>query len=114
MNNAVNRFDDNGNWSLPNWVKVTIGVVVIAGLAAATVCTGGASAVIYKALKTMGLNGTSRLDVIGIAKNGVNKLVEVVSPKQSTNYIVNKMSNMLSNNAGAIGKTITWGRNLFK
>ena len=41
-----------------------------------------------KALKTMGLNGTSRPDVIGVAENGINILVEVVSPKQSTDYNV--------------------------
>ena len=35
-----------------------------------------------KALKAMGLNGTSRPDVIGVAKNGINKLVEVVSPNK--------------------------------
>ena len=212
MNNPVNRFDVNGNWSLPNWAKVTIGAVAIAGLAVATVCTGGAAAVICgaalsgaiaggasgavmgaigggisggwqgaldgacsvfmsgtliggvtgaasaglniatgattvvgnahgsilhklatnmeagkmaasgqysqigvnKALKTMGLNGTSRPDVIGVAKNGMNKLVEVVSPRQSTNYIINKMFNMLSNNPGSVGKIVTWVRRLFK
>ncbi|MCH5315797.1 MAG: hypothetical protein J1E81_07775 [Eubacterium sp.] len=67
-----------------------------------------------KALKTMGLNGTRRPDVIGIAKTGRNKLVEVVSPRQSTNYIVSKMSNMLSSNPGSVGKIITWVRSLFK
>ena len=43
-NNPVNRFDDNGNWSLPNWAKVVIGVGVIAAAAAVTVATGGAAA----------------------------------------------------------------------
>ena len=212
LNNPVNRFDVNGNWSMPNWLKVTVGAVAIAGLAVATVCTGGAAAVICgaalsgaiaggasgavmgaigggisggwqgaldgacsgfmsgtliggatgaasaglniatgattvvgnahgstlhklatnmeagkmaasgqysqigvnKALKTMGLNGTSRPDVIGIAKKGMNKLVEVVSPRQSTNYIINKMSNMLSNNSGSVGKIVNWVRRLFK
>jgi len=212
MNNPVNRFDINGNWSLPNWAKVAIGAVAIAGLAVATVYTGGAAAVICgaalsgaiaggasgavmgaigggisggwqgaldgacsgfmsgtliggvtgaasaglniatgattvvgnahgstlhklatnmeagkmaasgqysqigvnKALKTMGLNGTSRPDVIGVAKNGMNKIVEVVSPRQSTNYIINKMSNMLSNNPGSVGKIVNWVRRLFK
>ena len=212
MNNPVNRFDVNGNWSMPNWLKVTVGAVAIAGLAVATVCTGGAAAVVCgaalsgaiaggasgavmgavgggisggwqgaldgacsgfmsgtliggatgaasaglniatgattvvgnahgstlhklatnmeagkmaasgqysqigvnKSLKTMGLNGTSRPDVIGIAKNGMNKLVEVVSPRQSTNYIINKMSNMLSNNPGSVGKNVNWVRRLFK
>ncbi len=212
MNNPVNRFDVDGNWSLPNWAKVAVGAVAIAGLAVATVCTGGAAAVICgaalsgaiaggasgavmgavgggisggwqgaldgacsgfmsgtliggvtgaasaglniatgattvvgnahgstlhrlatnmeagkmtasgqysqigmnKALKTMGLNGTSRPDVIGVAKSGMNRLVEVVSPRQSTNYIINKMSSMLSNNPGSVGKIVNWVRRLFK
>ena len=198
MNNPVNRFDINDNWSMPNWLKVTVGAVAIAGLAVATVCTGGAAAVVCgavmgaigsgisggwqgaldgacsgfmsgtliggatgaasagmniatgattvvgeahgsilhklatnmeagkmaasgqysqidmnKALKTMGLNGTNRSDVIGVAKNGINKLVEVVRPKQSTGYIVGKMSGMLSGNPGAVGKIVTWVRRLF-
>ena len=69
---------------------------------------------VNKALKTMGLNGTSRPDVIGIAKNGVNKFVEIVSPRQSTNYVIGKMSNMLSSNQGSIGKIVTWVRRLFE
>ena len=213
MNNPVNRFDVNGNWSMPNWLKVTVGAVAIAGLAVATVCTGGAAAVICgaalsgaiaggasgavmgaigggisggwqgaldgacsgfmsgtliggatgaasaglniasgattvvgnahgstlhklatnmeagkmaasgqysqiginKSLGKMGLNGgLTRPDVIGIGKNGVNKLVEVVSPRQSTTYISTKMSNMLSNNPGTVGKIVNWVRRLFK
>ena len=212
LNNPVNRTDVNGNWSLPNWAKVVIGAVAIAGLAVATVCTGGAAAVICgaalsgaiaggasgtvigavgggisggwqgaidgacsgfmsgtliggvtgaasaglniatgattvvgnahgstlhklatnmeagkmaasgqysqigvnKALKTMGLNGISRPDVIGVARNGMNKLVEVVSPRQSTNSIISKMSDMLSNNPGSAGKIVTWVRRLFE
>lgn len=212
LNNPVNRTDVNGNWSLPNWAKVTIGAVAITGLAVATVFTGGAAAAICgaalsgaiasgasgavigaiggsisggwqgaldgacsgfmlgtliggvtgaasaglniatgattvvgkahgstlhklasnmeagkmtasgqysqvsmnKALKTMGLNGTSRPDVIGVAKNGMNKLVEVVSPKQSKEDIIKKMGDMLSNNPGSVGKIVTWVRKLYK
>jgi hypothetical protein len=61
----------------------------------------------------MGLNGTSRPDVIGIAKKGVNKLVEVVSPRQSTASIISKVNNMISNNPGTVGKIVTWVRKLF-
>ena len=212
LNDPINRVEVDGHWSMPNWAKLTIGAVAIAGLAVATVFTGGAAAVICgaalsgaitggasgavmgaigggisggwqgaidgacsgfmsgtliggatgaasaglnlatgtttvignahgsnlhklasnmeagkmaasgkysqiglnKALKTMGLNGTKRPDVIGIAKNGFNKLVEVVSPRQKTGSIINKMSSMLSNNPGSIGKIITWVRKLFK
>ena len=211
-NNPVNRFDTCGTWSMPNWLKITIGVAAIAGLAIATACTGGAAAVVFgaalsgaisggvsgavmgaigggisggwqgaldgacsgfmsgtliggvtgaasaglniatgattvvgnahgstlhrlatnmeagkmaasgqysrigmnRALKTMGLNGTSRPDVIGVAKKGMNKLVEVVSPKQSTNSIINKMSKMLSNNPRSVGKIVKWVRKLFE
>ena len=75
LNNPVNRFDVDGNWSMPNWLKVTVGAVAIAG---------GASGAV------------------------------VVSPRQSTNYIVNKISNMLSSNLGTVGKIVTWVRNIFK
>lgn len=212
LNNPVNRFDTCGTWSMPNWLKITIGVAAIAGLAIATACTGGAAAVVFgaalsgaisggvsgavmgaigggisggwqgvldgacsgfmsgtliggvtgaasaglniatgattvvgnahgstlhrlatnmeagkmaasgqysrigmnRALKTMGLNETSRPDVIGVAKKGMNKLVEVVSPKQSTNSIINKMSKMLSNNPRSVGKIVKWVRKLFE
>ena len=32
INNPVNRSDTNGNLSMPNWLKVTVGAVAIAGL----------------------------------------------------------------------------------
>ena len=212
LNNPINRVDINGNSSLPNWAKITIGVSVIVALAVTTVCTGGALAVvsgaalsgavtggassavigavfggteggwkgaldgacsgfmqgiiiggitgaavsgynvaikgtkiigkahgsvlhkmatnvkagnmsmtgsysmigINKSLNTMGLKGVSRPDVIGIAKKGVNKIVEVVSPKQSIKYVVNKTNTMVTNNPGSIGKVVKWVRNLFK
>ena len=213
INNPVNRFDANGNWSMPNWLKVAVGAVAIAGLAVATVCTGGAAAAICgaalsgaiaggssgavlgaikggisngwrgaldgacsgfmsgtliggatgaasaglniatgattvvgnahgsalhklatnmeagkmaasgqysqiginKSLGKMGLNGgLTRPDVIGISKSGFDKLIEVVSPKQSTRYIANKMLNMLSHNPDAIGKVVNWVRRMYK
>ena len=43
-NNPVNRYDLDGNASLPNWAKVAIGVGIIAAAAAITVATGGAAA----------------------------------------------------------------------
>ena len=44
LNNPVNRTDINGNWSLPNWAKVVIGVAAIAVGVIATAVTGGAVA----------------------------------------------------------------------
>ena len=42
-NNPTNRFDENGNWSLPNWAKIVIGVAAIAVGVIATAATGGAA-----------------------------------------------------------------------
>ncbi len=67
-----------------------------------------------KSLNTMGLKGSYRPDIIGISKNGLNRIVEVVSPRQSTKYIVNKMSSILSNNSDSTGKIISWVRELFE
>ena len=212
LNNPVNRFDLDGNWSLPNWAKVAIGAVAIAGLAVATVCTAGTAAVVCgaalsgavaggasgavigaveggvsdgwqgaldgacsgfmygtliggatgaasaglniatgtttiigkahasplhklatnieagkmaasgqyvrigmnRALKTLGLNGARRPDAIGVAKNGFDVLVEVVSPKQSTVKMVEKIGEMTSYNPGSVGKVVTWVRDLYK
>lgn len=44
LNNPVNRFDDSGNWSLPNWAKVVVGAVATVTAVAITVATGGAAA----------------------------------------------------------------------
>jgi len=55
-NNPVNRFDVNGNWSLPNWAKVVIGAVATVAAVAVTVATGGAAApvLIGVAVSTIG------------------------------------------------------------
>ena len=42
MNDPVNRFDSNGNWSLPNWAKVVIGATATVAAVVVTVATGGA------------------------------------------------------------------------
>ena len=208
-NNPVNRFDVNGNFSVPNWLKVTAGVVAIAGLAAATICTGGAAGVIAgaalsgaisggvsgaiiggisggitgglqgaidgacsgfasgtltgaitgaatsglgmitgtvkvvgsaqktgtllhraasnieagkmsvqvwkyskitlnRSLKTAGLSGRRMPDVIGIARNGTSKLIEVVSKSQTVKQMTNKCISMATENPGATYKVIGW------
>ena len=43
LNNPINRFDINGNWSLPNWAKVAIGAVATVAAVVVTVATGGAA-----------------------------------------------------------------------
>ena len=64
MNNPVNRYNVNGNFSLPNWAKAAIGAVAITGLAVGTVCTGGAAAAVCGAV----LSGA----VIGAVGGGIS------------------------------------------
>ena len=50
MNDPVNRRDEEGSWSLPNWAKVAIGAALIVGAAVvATVATGGVACFAYGA-----------------------------------------------------------------
>jgi hypothetical protein len=44
LNNPVNRMDSNGNWSMPNWLKITIGVAATVAAVVVAVGTGGAAA----------------------------------------------------------------------
>ena len=67
MNNPVNRFDDNGNWSLPNWAKVAIGAVATVAAVAVTVATGGAAAPV--------LIGVAASTIGGAAVSAVNHRV---------------------------------------
>ena len=46
LNNPVNRTDAQGEWSIPNWAKIAIGAVALAGAVALTVATGGGAAAI--------------------------------------------------------------------
>ena len=67
MNNSVNRFDVNGNWSLPNWAKVAIGAVATVAAVAVTVATGGAAAPV--------LIGVAASTIGGAAVSAVNHRV---------------------------------------
>ena len=58
----------------------------------------------------MGLNGTSRPDIIGIGKNGASKIVEVVNDKQSINNIVNKTEIMVAQNPGLTEGIVLWSK----
>ncbi len=72
LNNPVNRFDVDGNWSMPNWLKVTVGAVAIAGLAVATVCTGGAAAVVCGAALSGAIAGGASGAVMGAIGGGIS------------------------------------------
>ena len=47
-------------------------------------------------------------------QDGMGRIIEVTSPRQSSSYISNKMAEMLADNPGSSGKIISWVRNLFK
>ena len=70
MNNPINRFDDNGNWSMPNWLKVVVGATVIAGLAIATVVTGGAVAAVCGAALSGAIVGGASGATMGLSQVG--------------------------------------------
>ena len=73
-NDPVNCHDESGNFSLPNWAKVAIGAVVIAGLAIATVATAGTAAVVCGAALSGAVAGATSGAVVGAVtgalKNG--------------------------------------------
>ena len=70
-NDPVNRADDCGNWSLPNWAKVAIGVVATAAAVAVTVATGGAALPV--------LIGVGASTVSGAAMGAINHRVSTGS-----------------------------------
>ena len=72
MNDPVNRFDVDGNWSMPNWLKVAVGVAAIAGLAVATACTGGVAGVILGAALSGAISGGASGAVIGAIEGGIS------------------------------------------
>ncbi len=53
MNNPINRVDENGNWSLPNWAKIAIGTVALGVAIALTVATGGGALGVVSILQTV-------------------------------------------------------------
>ena len=59
MNNPVNRYEINGNWSLPNWAKVAIGAVATVAAVAVTVATGGAAAPVLIGVATSTIGGAA-------------------------------------------------------
>ena len=44
LNDPINRTDEDGAWSLPNWAKVAIGTALVVAAAAVSVATAGAAA----------------------------------------------------------------------
>ena len=63
-----------------------------------------------RSLKTQGLNGSSRPDVIGVARIGKDKIVEVVSLKQPIESVMKKVTKMVAANPNSVGSVIKWVR----
>lgn len=108
MNNFVNRFDVSGEWSLPNWARITIGVVAVAGLAVATACTGGTAAIICGAALSGAITGAIIGGAIGAFSTGYNVVsgVTSIAPKANAHgSAFHKIAtNMEAGNMAASGK----------
>ena len=64
-NDPVNKYDPNGNFSLPNWAKWVIGGVAFTGAIALTYLTGGALATVF-----IGMIGSILLD--GVVEGAIS------------------------------------------
>ena len=72
LNNPINRFDESGTWSLPNWAKVVIGAVATVAAVAITVATGGAAAPLLVGVATSTLAGAA----VGYVTGGVEGMID--------------------------------------
>ena len=61
-----------------------------------------------RSLNTAGLSGRRMPDVIGIARNGSSKLIEVVSKSQTGRQMTAKCISMVNANPGASYKVVGW------
>lgn len=61
-----------------------------------------------RSLNTAGLSGRRMPDVIGIARNGSSKLIEVVSKSQTVKQMTAKCISMVNANPGASYKVVGW------
>ena len=108
LNNPVNRFDDGGNLSLPNWAKKAVAAVavvaVVATVTAITVATAGAGAALVAAGigAATGLAGKYVEDVTyNVAKGKTG--IEVLKPVSSwQDYTSSAISGSVSNMVGLI------------
>lgn len=110
-NNPVNRFDDNGNWSMPNWAKNVVAAVavvaVVAAVAVATVATAGAgtAAVIAMGAAKGAALGMASGAAIGAATGAVKHRASTGSWKGAGTAALNGMGNGAL--SGAISGAIT-------
>ena len=81
MNDPVNRFDVDGNWSLPNWAKIAIGAAAIAVGVIATVATGGAAVPVLVASLKIAATSAAIGAVSGAGISAVNHRVSTGTGK---------------------------------
>ena len=79
LNNPVNRFDSNGNLSLPNWAKIAIGAAAIAVGGIATAATGGVAAPVLVASLKIAAIGAAIGAVSGAGISAVSHRVSTGS-----------------------------------
>ena len=95
LNNPVNRFDDGGNLSLPNWAKMAIGVGAITVGAVATAIAGGAVSVVL--LSSLKIATSSAL--IGAVKGAVFGAISHIISTGSWNGVGKAIINSSINSA---------------
>ena len=81
LNNPLNRSDEDGNLSIPNWAKVAIGVVAIAVGVIATAATGGAAAPVLVASLKIATASAAIGAISGAGMGAINHRVSTGSWK---------------------------------
>ena len=76
LNNPVNRLDEEGRLSLPNWAKITIGAVATVAAVGLTVATGGAAFPILAGVAASTLSGAAIGYVTGGKEGAINGAVD--------------------------------------
>ena len=107
LNDPINRVDEDGTWSLPNWAKVAIGTALIVGAAVvATVATGGVAC--FAAGAAIGAAKGAISGAVGGAVSGViQNRIQTGSWKGSLQAAVDGAADGYL--GGAIGGFITGG-----
>ena len=102
MNSPVNRFDADGNWSLPNWAKVAIGAVATVAAVAVTVATGGVAAPV--------LLGVAASTVGGAATGAIQHRVSTGSWEGAGKAALDgAASGFMTGGLGALGGSVIGG-----
>ena len=113
INSPTNRFDVEGNWSLPNWAKVVVGAVATVAAVAVTVVTGGTALPVIASVAASTVVGGA----IGYATGGVEGMKEGLANGFMAGGLMSLGGSMLSASIRAVRTArqgITIGRNMVK